>query len=133
MAHHLFEQSPGPFTDKDGPFVLAFSTLMLNTDLHNPLVLKKMTVEAFVRMNKNLDGCKRLSDDIFKGIYANIKRTPLAIPLGRDGAAKAAGTGSQHDAVVLGRQWAGVLRRQGAVEAFAEGAARVAAEAGEIV
>ena len=35
-------------------FVLAYSTIMLNTDLHNPQVKRKMTLEQFVSNNRGL-------------------------------------------------------------------------------
>jgi brefeldin A-inhibited guanine nucleotide-exchange protein len=42
----------GIFTHADTVFVLAYSTIMLNTDLHNPQVKTKMTVEQFISNNK---------------------------------------------------------------------------------
>ena len=50
FAGHLFEHlGPGkPFANADAAFILAFSTIMLNTDLHNPQIPqnKKMTKYA---------------------------------------------------------------------------------------
>jgi brefeldin A-inhibited guanine nucleotide-exchange protein len=47
------KQSPGGiFGHADTVFVLAYSTIMLNTDLHNPQVKTKMTVEQFISNNK---------------------------------------------------------------------------------
>lgn len=47
FAGHLFKHlGPGrPFASADTAFILSFSTIMLNTDLHNPniAVSKKMT------------------------------------------------------------------------------------------
>lgn len=47
FAGRLFEYlGPGkPFANADAAFILAFSTIMLNTDLHNPQIpqSKKMT------------------------------------------------------------------------------------------
>jgi hypothetical protein len=40
-----------PFQSRDGAFILAFSTIMLNTDLHNENIPehKKMTLADFIR------------------------------------------------------------------------------------
>lgn len=47
FAGHLYEHlGPGrPFANADAAYILAFSTIMLNTDLHNPQIpqSKKMT------------------------------------------------------------------------------------------
>lgn len=47
FAGHLYEHlGPGrPFATADAAYILAFSTIMLNTDLHNPQIpqSKKMT------------------------------------------------------------------------------------------
>ena len=45
-------QSGHPFTHADTPFVLAYSVVMLNTDLHNRTVKRKMTKEAFISNNR---------------------------------------------------------------------------------
>ena len=46
------QSSQGPFKSSDAVFVLAYSTIMLNTDLHNPQVKRKMTPEQFVTNNR---------------------------------------------------------------------------------
>eukprot|EP00435_Cladocopium_sp_Y103_P031317 s739_g7.t3 len=47
-----------PMASSDTIFILAFSIIMLNTDLHNPGVKKKMCLEDFVRNNRGIDGGK---------------------------------------------------------------------------
>ena len=42
----------GAFKSSDAVFVLSYSTIMLNTDLHNPQVKRKMTLEQFVSNNR---------------------------------------------------------------------------------
>ena len=47
-------QVSGVFKSSDAVFVLAYSVIMLNTDLHNTQVKRKMTVEQFVSNNRGL-------------------------------------------------------------------------------
>jgi brefeldin A-resistance guanine nucleotide exchange factor 1 len=52
FAGLVWKQSRGPMMHADAPFVLAYSIIMLNTDLHNRTVKKKMTEEQFVNNNR---------------------------------------------------------------------------------
>jgi brefeldin A-resistance guanine nucleotide exchange factor 1 len=51
----MHEHSPGPLKKWDGAFTLAFSLIMLNTDIHSPNVKNKMTKEQFIRNNKGMN------------------------------------------------------------------------------
>eukprot|EP00951_Prasinocladus_malaysianus_P011687 scaffold86641_cov19-Prasinocladus_malaysianus.AAC.1 len=44
-------QIAGVFKNADAAYLLAFAIIMLNTDLHNPMVDEKMSMEDFVMMN----------------------------------------------------------------------------------
>jgi len=48
--------SAGVFASADAVYVLAFSTVMLNTDLHNPMMEdhRRMTLEAFINNNQGM-------------------------------------------------------------------------------
>eukprot|EP00301_Raphidiophrys_heterophryoidea_P007204 c12820_g2_i2.p1 GENE.c12820_g2_i2~~c12820_g2_i2.p1 ORF type:complete len:2623 (+),score=547.95 c12820_g2_i2:972-8840(+) len=48
-------QNPGIFNSSDTAFVLAFSTIMLNTDLHSPHIKKKMTKQQFLTTNRGIN------------------------------------------------------------------------------
>eukprot|EP01127_Copromyxa_protea_P011477 TRINITY_DN2883_c0_g1_i1.p1 TRINITY_DN2883_c0_g1~~TRINITY_DN2883_c0_g1_i1.p1 ORF type:complete len:1558 (-),score=280.57 TRINITY_DN2883_c0_g1_i1:34-4707(-) len=52
FAHRYFQHNPGVFPDADTAFILAFSLIMLNTDLHNPSIKNKMTKDQFLRNNR---------------------------------------------------------------------------------
>ncbi|MFO1258619.1 MAG: Sec7 domain-containing protein [Gammaproteobacteria bacterium] len=65
--------------DRDAAYVLSFSMIMLNTDLHNPNVAKsnKMSFEAFAR---NLSGVNKGGDfkaPFLRHIYDYINQNPL--------------------------------------------------------
>jgi Sec7-like guanine-nucleotide exchange factor len=51
----MHAHSPGPLKKWDGAFTLAFSLIMLNTDIHSPNVKNKMTKEQFIKNNKGMN------------------------------------------------------------------------------
>ena len=50
----------------------AYSIMILNTDLHNPNVINKMTVEEFIKNNKSSGLFTDVPEDYFKEIYQEI-------------------------------------------------------------
>ena len=46
---------------------------MLHTDLHNPQVKKRMSVDEFVRNNRGIDNGKDLPREFLEEVYANIR------------------------------------------------------------
>lgn len=49
FGRHYYSANPGVVANADAAYVLAYSVIMLNTDLHNDQVKKKMSLEAFRR------------------------------------------------------------------------------------
>ncbi|OWZ22496.1 hypothetical protein PHMEG_0002780 [Phytophthora megakarya] len=64
--------SSGPLADADAAFVLAFSIIMLNTDLHSDHIAKKMTVEEFIRNNRGINAGQDLPTAYLTDLYYNI-------------------------------------------------------------
>lgn len=62
------------FSHSDTAYVLAFSIVMLNTDLHNRAVKRKMTLDDFVRNNRGIDQGKDLPRELLKLVYERILR-----------------------------------------------------------
>lgn len=62
-------------------FVLAFSVIMLNTDLHNKAIQedRRMSKEGFLRNNRGIDGDQDLAPEFLSAIYDNIKAEPIAL------------------------------------------------------
>ncbi len=85
FAGRLFEQlDPGkPFANADAVFILSFSTIMLNTDLHNPHIAanKKMTKEEFIRNNRGINDRQDLPRDYLENIYDGIKANQIQVQL----------------------------------------------------
>ena len=76
---------PGrPFTSADAAFVLAFSTIMLNTDLHNPQIhdSKRMTKEEFIRNNRGINDKKDIPREYLELLYEEIKTKQIQVDLG---------------------------------------------------
>lgn len=63
----------------DTLFVLAFSVVLLNTDLHTPSVKadKRMKLDDYVRNLRGVDEGHDLDRDMLAGIYERIKAHPF--------------------------------------------------------
>ncbi|KAG9400518.1 Brefeldin A-inhibited guanine nucleotide-exchange protein 1 [Aphanomyces cochlioides] len=77
--YHL--NNPGVFPSADVAFILSFSVIMLQTDLHNPSIPeeKKMTKEGFLRNNRGINNGEDLPPEYLGGIYDRIKSTPISL------------------------------------------------------
>ena len=83
FAHKLFSAlGPGrPFKSADAAFILAFSTIMLNTDLHNPQMdpKKRMTKEQFISNNRKINDGEDLPAEYQEEIYVGIKSKQIQV------------------------------------------------------
>ncbi|KAG1706255.1 hypothetical protein DVH05_001403 [Phytophthora capsici] len=72
---------PGLFPSADTAFILAFSIIMLQTDLHNPSIAeeKKMDKAGFLRNNRGINDGKDLPEDYMGAIFDRIKATPISL------------------------------------------------------
>lgn len=60
------------FTSADTVYVLAFSIIMLTTDLHSPQVKNKMTKEQYIKLNRGISDNKDLPEEYLSQIYDEI-------------------------------------------------------------
>ena len=65
------------FISKDEVFTLAYSIMILNTDLHNPNISTHMTPEEFIKSNLASNYFKEFPLEYFNEIYQRILKTPL--------------------------------------------------------
>jgi golgi-specific brefeldin A-resistance guanine nucleotide exchange factor 1 len=83
FSKEYFEQNSGStfFQNSDAVYVLAFSTIMLNTDLHNPTIKadQRMTVDQFLRNNRGINSGEDLLEDFLSDLYDQIKERELQI------------------------------------------------------
>ena len=64
---------------RDTLYVLAFSLVMLSTDLHNPNVAEKMTPGQFLRNNAGIDDGADLPAPTLHALYTDVQRGPLRL------------------------------------------------------
>ena len=50
FAEQYCKDNPGVFKTADGAYVLSFALIMLNTDAHNPMAEKMLSMADFVGM-----------------------------------------------------------------------------------
>ncbi|CAG7719826.1 unnamed protein product [Allacma fusca] len=62
----------GVFASADTAYVLAYSIIMLTTDLHSPQVKNKMSKEQYVKMNRGINDSRDLPEDYLSQIYDEI-------------------------------------------------------------
>jgi brefeldin A-resistance guanine nucleotide exchange factor 1 len=85
FANKLFDNlGPGkPFASADAAFILSFSTIMLNTDLHNPQIPhnKRMTKEEFLRNNRGINDGQDLPREYLEFLYDEIKTRQIQVDM----------------------------------------------------
>ncbi|OCH90953.1 hypothetical protein OBBRIDRAFT_887302 [Obba rivulosa] len=61
-----------PFANADTAYVLAYSTIMLNTDAHNPQVKQRMTKADFIKNNRGINDGRDLPEETLLSIFDEI-------------------------------------------------------------
>jgi len=81
FAERYTDQNPDVFPTADAAFILAFSIIMLNTDLHNPAIKedRRMTKEGFLRNNRGICEGQDLPDELLTAIFDRIKENPISL------------------------------------------------------
>ncbi|XP_039270898.2 brefeldin A-inhibited guanine nucleotide-exchange protein 1-like [Styela clava] len=67
------------FASADTAYVLAYSIIMLTTDLHSAQVKRKISVEDYIRMNKGINDSKDLPREYLEDIYEQIKHQEITL------------------------------------------------------
>mmetsp|Transcript_59953 Transcript_59953/g.147342 ORF Transcript_59953/g.147342 Transcript_59953/m.147342 type:complete len:2142 (-) Transcript_59953:113-6538(-) len=82
FAERFTNQNPDIFPSADTAFILAFSVIMLNTDLHNPSIKeeRRMTLDSFLRNNRGIgENGSDLPAEFLGGIFERIKASPFSL------------------------------------------------------
>lgn len=74
------DPSTRPFRSRDAAFVLAYSTIMLNTDQHNPQVRHRMSLEQFIRNNRGINDGEDFSPEYLTALYTAIQTREIVMP-----------------------------------------------------
>ncbi|CAI5739761.1 unnamed protein product [Peronospora destructor] len=104
---YLQAGSSGPLADADAAYVLSFSIIMLNTDLHSDHIAKKMTAEEFLRNNRGINAGQDLPTEYLTNLYYNILEKEIQMQ--HDVSDFVESSSSTVDRYSM--QWEGVLKR----------------------
>lgn len=91
FANRYMLGNPKAFANADTPYVLAYSVIMLNTDLHSSKIVRRMTKEDFIKNNRGINDNANLPDEYLISIYDDIQNNEIVLKSEREAAA-AAGT-----------------------------------------
>ncbi|KZV62609.1 Sec7-like domain is implicated in guanine nucleotide exchange function [Peniophora sp. CONT] len=80
FAAHYFASGPAEIRSQDAVYVLAFSVIMLNTDLHNPQVRKRMTIEDYSRNLRGVNDNSDFSPEFLLAVYESIRKREIVLP-----------------------------------------------------
>lgn len=100
FANRYVTGNPNAFANADTAYVLAYSVILLNTDLHSSNVVKRMTLQDFIKNNRGINDNADLPDEYLAGIYEEIAKNEIVLRSEREAAA-AAGTLPQAQATGL--------------------------------
>ncbi|KAG6854954.1 hypothetical protein C0991_009777 [Blastosporella zonata] len=80
FASIYFAAGPDEIKSQDAVYVLAYSVIMLNTDLHNPQVRKRMTFEDYQRNLRQVNDGDNFSPEFLQSIYDSIRKREIVMP-----------------------------------------------------
>lgn len=84
FASRYLAGNPNAFASSDTAYVLAYSAIMLNTDLHSGKVVKCMTKADFIRNNRGINDNADLPDEYLIGIYDQIQKDEIVLESERE-------------------------------------------------
>lgn len=79
FAERFCDQNPGVFSKADTAYVLSYSIIMLNTDLHSSQVRNRMTLEEFIENNEGIDNGNDLPKEFMVGIFNEISENEIKL------------------------------------------------------
>ncbi|KAK4046649.1 GDP/GTP exchange factor for ARF [Microbotryomycetes sp. JL201] len=80
FAEVYFETKPAEIRSQDAVYVLAYSVILLNTDLHNPQVRKRMDITAYSRNLRGVNDGQDFDPEYLKSIYDSIRKREIVLP-----------------------------------------------------
>ncbi|CAM9865499.1 unnamed protein product, partial [Chrysoparadoxa australica] len=94
FAEHYCLLNSTVFPSADTAFILAFSVIMLNTDLHNPAIKedRRMTKQGFIGNNRGIAGGSDLDESFLSELFDQIKMEPISLKEDDDLRARLQGT-----------------------------------------
>ncbi|KAI1824068.1 Sec7-domain-containing protein [Xylaria intraflava] len=87
FADRYVAGNPNAFANAETAYVLAYSVILLNTDLHSSKIAKRMSKEDFIRNNRGINDNADLPPEYLIGIYDEIASNEIVLKSERDAAA----------------------------------------------
>ncbi|KAI9301721.1 hypothetical protein BJ944DRAFT_243025 [Cunninghamella echinulata] len=79
FAERYVNGNPNVFSNAETVYVLSYSVIMLNTDLHNPSVKRRMTLQDFIKNNGGIDDGKDIPLDFQEAIFNEIQNDEIKL------------------------------------------------------
>ena len=80
FASKYYNDNPSLFSNADSAFYLSYCIILLQTEIYNPNIKDKMTLERFMQLleDQNKDG--KLKEEYLSDIYRQVLEEPLSVP-----------------------------------------------------
>ncbi|KAK9482861.1 hypothetical protein V1527DRAFT_492356 [Lipomyces starkeyi] len=95
FAERYISGNPSIFANADTAYVLAYSVIMLNTDLHSPQVKNRMTKQDFFKNNKGINDNADLPEAFLSDIFDEILNNEIILKSEHDAALMAGASSAQ--------------------------------------
>ncbi|KAI2605618.1 Sec7-domain-containing protein [Hypoxylon sp. NC1633] len=102
FANRYVMGNPNAFANADTAYVLAYSVILLNTDLHSTKIARRMTKEDFIKNNRGINDNADLPDEYLVGIYDEIASSEIVLKSEREAAAAAGNLPAQSSGFAAG-------------------------------
>ena len=79
FAERFVDQNPGVFSKADTAYVLSYSLIMLNTDLHSSQIKNKMSLQEFLENNEGIDNGRDLPRDFLESLFNEIANNEIKL------------------------------------------------------
>lgn len=79
FAERYIMGNPDVLSNAEAAYVLSYSVILLNTDLHSPQIKKRMTLESFIANNSGIDDGKDIPRDYLEAIYNEISTNEIKL------------------------------------------------------
>ncbi|KAM7187343.1 hypothetical protein V8F20_011007 [Naviculisporaceae sp. PSN 640] len=89
FANKYLEGNPNAFASAETPYTLAYSVILLNTDLHSSKIARRMTQADFIKNNRGINDKADLPDEYLIAIYEDIAGNEIVLRSERAAAAAA--------------------------------------------
>ncbi|RUS18465.1 hypothetical protein BC937DRAFT_88745 [Endogone sp. FLAS-F59071] len=85
FAETYFATKPSDIASQDATFMLSYSVIMLNTDLHNPQVRGRMTPQDYMKNLRGVNESQNFNPDYLQAIYDAIRKREIVMPEEHEG------------------------------------------------